>query len=484
MSDFQRDLFPTRTPWEVITKELPRWWREIREEGDRTGAITLPDVVDVVVPQTLSDAALMVTTGPVGKAVRLGAGALAGAAYAGDAEAAGGGALKGAAKLAAKIKAAAQAAALKGKRANYTGDIMEEIRKLDPEVMRATLRKRYPEIGKPVTIFDTKKGKSYQSRGDTPESLWLAEERRKAQEAIKRGEYQPYFDVSKRSYVDPSNYPIEGNTSMSRPVKDVTHEAWLQKYDTPETRKRFEAAYAAGNETPGSRLWYGLKQLEDEFIDELGPELGRKAFRKDMDALAATTGGMDPTGNLLFGHYARYLALRGEPLPTSITEIPAPITAGKYGVKSNAERFNRMEFGGEPLSPITDPKRFNFSANFMGHTNRGTIDEQMMSLIYPKESAPTDYAAAEETLRRFLAKTGDPMSEGQSVLWVGTKGAEGGKPMIQHINEAIERTSRITGLSPREVVRRYLIRKEGPLYSIGAASALDAPYNGEDNQSF
>ncbi len=36
--------------------------------------------------------------------------------------------------------------------------------------------------------------------------------------------------------------------------------------------------------------------------------------------------------------------------------------------------------------------------------------------------------------------------------------------MIQHVNEAIERTARITGVSPEEVVRKAIVRAEMPLY--------------------
>jgi hypothetical protein len=443
----------------------------------------------------------MVATGPFGNAVRLGAGALAGLTYAGDAEAAGGKAFSGVKKIVEKMKkpktpvdkaeldreisAAAKAAGLRGERVlNYTGGIKDAIKNLDPKEMGRILRERYPAIGEPVLMVEGPK--SYLSRGPTHEALWLQMALKEAQKDINLGKYQPYFDVSKRSYVDPSNYPVEGSTKMSRPVMDKTHEAWVKKYNTPETRQLMEEAYAFGKKLKNSEHWYALKQLEDEFIDELGPELGRKAFKKEMDAFAAVTGGMDPTSNLRLSHYARLLALHGEPLPTSMTEIPYPITPGKFGLRTNAMRFNDMEFNNRPLSPIKDPKRTNFRNNTLGYGDDLTIDDQMTKL-YPniKGNSPEDYAAAEEVMRDFLKSKGESiLSSGQGILWFGVKRPEEAKPLIQIVNEAIERTSRITGLSPREVVRRHLIRKEGPLYGIGAASALDAPYNGEDNQSF
>jgi hypothetical protein len=38
-----------------------------------------------------------------------------------------------------------------------------------------------------------------------------------------------------------------------------------------------------------------------------------------------------------------------------------------------------------------------------------------------------------------------------------------GKPVITHVNDAIERTHRLTGMPRHEIVRRALVRKEIPL---------------------
>ena len=47
------------------------------------------------------------------------------------------------------------------------------------------------------------------------------------------------------------------------------------------------------------------------------------------------------------------------------------------------------------------------------------------------------------------------------------------QPFISVINDAIERTHRLTGMPRSEIVRRALVRKEIPLY--GAGGALIAP---------
>jgi hypothetical protein len=48
------------------------------------------------------------------------------------------------------------------------------------------------------------------------------------------------------------------------------------------------------------------------------------------------------------------------------------------------------------------------------------------------------------------------------VAWFGTKSVKG-KPMMQDINEAIYRTSQVTGLSQEEVLKR-LIQHKIPTY--------------------
>jgi hypothetical protein len=40
--------------------------------------------------------------------------------------------------------------------------------------------------------------------------------------------------------------------------------------------------------------------------------------------------------------------------------------------------------------------------------------------------------------------------------------------MIDHVNAAIERTHRLTGMPKDEIVRRGIVRAEIPIYAIGA----------------
>ena len=60
-------------------------------------------------------------------------------------------------------------------------------------------------------------------------------------------------------------------------------------------------------------------------------------------------------------------------------------------------------------------------------------------------------------------------------------GASPGQPMISVVNDAIERTHRLTGMPREEIVRRGIIRKEIPIYGLGAAGA-PSPLRGQQEE--
>src|ERR1700744_6370217 len=66
----------------------------------------------------------------------------------------------------------------------------------------------------------------------------------------------------------------------------------------------------------------------------------------------------------------------------------------------------------------------------------------------------------------------------KAASWAGFKG-ENGQPMIQTVNDPVERMHRLTDMPRSEIGRRGIVRKEIPVYSaagaIGAGSAL-APF--------
>lgn len=346
-----------------------------------------------------------------------------------------------------------------------------QARKAGVTLDRARLAENYPQTGPSQIKTDKKKGTQYDGKLLTPEELVLQAERNAAQKDIDAGNYTPYFDESQRYYANPENYNIVGNTLEDAiPKRADTIEKYRARFDTPEIRKSLEEAYEKGL-SPDSVDWYAMGQLEDAFIAELGLEEGTKQFRSRFaDMMAATTGGANPEANLLTTAYINYMLEQGIPIPKNTYDIPHPI-GGRYA-SGNVAMGKKIAQEGVPLSAENQPKRFNFAANFMGDRQRATIDEQMSRLYEKGLKAPpgASYGIMEGILGDVARSKGLQPANMQDVSWAGAKGYEG-KPMIRTVNEMIERTSRITGETPDQVLKRF-IRASGPMYGVGGLGIL------------
>jgi hypothetical protein len=126
-----------------------------------------------------------------------------------------------------------------------------------------------------------------------------------------------------------------------------------------------------------------------------------------------------------------------------------------------------------------NPKRHNFEYNFLGHPEMATIDQQMMELIGPGK-APPFYGSYEEPVRYLAEKNRVDPRAFQDVAWAGGKNLKEPKfkphPMIDVVNQAIERTHRLTGKSREEILERGIIKGEIPVYEEGGE--VDLPEYG------
>src|SRR5262249_37047889 len=142
-----------------------------------------------------------------------------------------------------------------------------------------------------------------------------------------------------------------------------------------------------------------------------------------------------------------------------------------------------IDQGGYAGLGADQPKRHNFARSFMGDLSRAVVDEQMASGMTPGVTNPRDqYGLYERSIAQAAKKLGiKNVGNLQDVAWIGFKGTEG-KPMISHVNDAIERTHRLTGMSRSEIVRRALIKGQIPLYGLGGLYFFSPALTGESDK--
>lgn len=338
------------------------------------------------------------------------------------------------------------------------------------------LASRYPLQTPPEMATDKNSGKQFLQKVLSPEAQDVSKARVAAQQDINTGNYQPYFPPDKRFDVDASQYPQTTDTLGIVPKKQATVDKYAALAGSPDAKARLLAAYNNGVQFEGAPNWYHMGQLEDKYKEVYGPELGPQVFKSHFaDAMAATTGGADPTSNLVMAHYGNYLKGQGLPAPAAAHEMPFPI-GGRYA-SGNMDMYNKIMNDGKPLD-TSNPKRTNFSANFQGHANRATIDEQMSGIMQPGMAAPPPgtYGVYEQALHDAAQGQGVDPRFFQEVSWAGAKKTSTPnytpKSMIQIVNEAIERTHRITGMD-HDSIANGMVRGDIPLYGRGGSVGED-----------
>ena len=342
----------------------------------------------------------------------------------------------------------------------------------------AKIAQDYPQTLHPKLAFDDVKQKLYAEKVLSPEAEAVQKARKAAQSEINKGNYEPFFDINKRHYVDPSLYPLPDRTSeLALPKTSKSMEKYVTESQNPAALQKWREGFEKGSQHPDAKDWYAMGQLHDEFVKELGPVEGVKQFKaRFADPMGATTGGSNPSSNLMTAAYANFMKEKGLPVPENAFEVPFPI-GGRF-LSGNLDQARKLHEAG--TLTVDTPKRYNFSSNFLGHRDRPTLDEQMMG-AYGK-TAPEDiaYGLYEKELNKLAQEYGVNPVNFQDVTWAGMKGYEG-KPMMQEINEMIARTSKITGQSPQEVLKGF-IRADKPMYGVAGLGGLSQLPEDEEKQ--
>jgi hypothetical protein len=339
----------------------------------------------------------------------------------------------------------------------------------------------YPPNAPPTPTLDPVKGTEYLKKTMSPEGEAFQAERQRISNDMAQSGYTPYYDPAQRFPVDPTNYPPNIDTATILPAKQTTIDTHMANIGSEDARARLQAAYQRGSEMPNTANWYDLGQLEQDFVKQLGPEAGRKAFQDRIaTSMAATTGGADPTSNYLMSAYGNYLRNQGLPYPTGAYDMPFPI-GGRYASTNMAMHQRIFDQGGFDALGAANPKRADFAQAFTGNPNAMTMDEQMVSGMTPGVQVPpaNTYGLYTGVGREEAAKLGLPPQNFQDVAWAGFKNMKNpnytsGQPFIDVINDSIERTHRLTGMPRDEIVRRGVIGGQIPMYGLLGAVGVGA----------
>jgi len=330
---------------------------------------------------------------------------------------------------------------------------------------------RYPETGPGVPTPDPETGKMFLAKELTPEAKAFEKTRAAIIKDMKQKGYTPYFDPRERFYADAPSYPPNVDTLTIVPKKQATIDKDMATIGSEATRERLRQGYARGLMIPESGDWYAVGQLEQEAKKQLGARAGREGFKDFATSMSSTTGGANPESNLLMAQYVRYLRGHDLPYPVGAYEMPFPI-GGRYATK-NIEMDKRIfDEGGYRALGEGNPKRHDFAQAIMGNRNVAVMDEQMTGGMTPGLAMPPPgkYGLYARVAQEEAARAGVPPANLQDVAWAGFKDMKEGKPLISYINDAIERTHRLTGMPRDEIVRRGLAEGKIPIY--GAAGLL------------
>jgi hypothetical protein len=140
------------------------------------------------------------------------------------------------------------------------------------------------------------------------------------------------------------------------------------------------------------------------------------------------------------------------------------------------QKYDEMINQGRGIG-MDNPKRLDFSQAYRGDPNAMTMDEQMMSVW--GHDAPPWYGNFTGAGRAVAESMGIKPRDFQDVAWAGIKSAKEqekgraaftGKPMMEFVNEGIERTHRVTGKDRGGILSDHIVQGKGPVYGAAAAA--------------
>ena len=245
--------------------------------------------------------------------------------------------------------------------------------------------------------------------------------------------------------------PRRWETPTGRPVQEPAQVAGMFG---PENVQRLEGIAQQGIEQGGQR-WYWLGGVLDEFITELGPELGVERFDKMMSYGAAVSPRSAVATEIKRASqlYNRNVGgLSNSPLVASMFDPGYGHLATRTAHAPNVERLERT---GNVGTGIEQPKVSSYEANKQGNYQPITVDTHNMQIVSGEARTPkkTEYPYLEYHQKKIAEEMGIDPAEFQSALWVGggdITGVRNTQNYTQALNQRIAKTAEILDIPEQE----------------------------------
>lgn len=327
--------------------------------------------------------------------------------------------------------------------------------------------------------YDDKKQQWFTRKVSSPDEKKLQKSIKEAEDWLAQpGNNQPVYDLQNLYR------PEQQNQTLAYATRPKGVPDWIaDQYGDDFKKLMKEKALAPSNPNAWKFYWTGPEQ--DEFFKAYGKEKGQEEFQKLMSNMGATTSGARPAQNVRSATYHWIREGQGLPLPVA---PPYPYGHNKYGTHLNSLN-SLLDNGGVSLPPGQHPKGATFAGNLSGQTSDATMDEVMttghglLSGTGAPQMAPFEgtygvpvqkMREVTKDLKRTKGKIPQEVVSGltpmdvQSKVWAELGGTPSyAKPLLEHLSDRAQVTSRVTGLPVAEVMR-LLREKKMPLLGVGA----------------